>query len=237
MQWGISFKIPAVFESDLWGLPPPSTIERLSSTNGREVIRVLYHFQYAPQSWNEWQRVASIKVQIKHRIEAIIFDEYEPKGINGDIYTVSSLGSHFKAFVRFPKPQYPTGKREAYKMLCRHAKRLYYEGELHLEQLIATSLRFNSIESNSEGISQTIKRAKASYQFALDHCAEWPVKLSADERHKVLSKSALKAAEVKRTNSQGKRKDAIALKKQGKPLNEIAEVLDIGRTTLWRWLK
>jgi len=235
MQWGISFKIPAAYESDLWDFPPPSAMQRLNSINGRQMIKVFYHFQFTPQSWKEWQRVASIKIQMQKRVNAIMFDDYEAYEAIGCVYTVSSLGKHFKAFVKFPKPQYPSEHREAYKMLCRHAKRLHRDTKLHIEQLIATSMRFNDVDSNKEGLGQTFKRAKAAYKFAMDHREAWPTRLNEEERHKVLSMSAHKAAEAKRNNP--KRNEAKELQKSGMLLNEIAETLSVSRSTLWRWLK
>ena len=233
MQWGIAFSIPAAFESDLWGLPPPSNKRRLSRIDGKEILLIFYHFQYAPQSWKEWQWVASIKVQIERRLGSVIFEEYEGLQVADHIYTISELGKYFKAFVAFPPPQFPLGKREAYKMLCRHAKRLHYEGLFHLEQLIATSIRFNSIDS--EGIRQTLKRAVAAYQFALDHQDEWEVKLSDEERYEVLSESAHKAAEVKRQKSGPKMLKAKEFKNQGLSRKEIAQELGVSTRTVTRW--
>jgi len=201
--------------------------------NGKDVLEVYYHFQYSPQGWKEWQRIASIKVQIEKRFERVIFKEYDAYEVTGNIYTVSELGKHFKAFVKFPKPQFPSGRKESYKMLCRHAKRLHYKGLFHLEQLIATSIRFNSIDP--EGIAQTVKRAISAYHFALEKRDQWKVQLSKEERHKVLSESAYKAAEVKKQKNKPKVLKAIELKKQGVLLKEIAQELEVSTRTVLRW--
>ena len=237
MQWGISFKIPAVYESDLLNLPPPSSISRLSGGNGRnKSIEVFYHFLYNPQSWREWQRVATIKKQIKDRLEVAEFTTYERNDIEGNLYTVSKLGEHFPAFVKFPQPLFPSVKREARKMLGIHAKRLHYEGLLYEEQLIATSIRFNQTAA-AEGIGQTMKRALAAYRFALDHREEWAVRLDEDERRRVLSQAALKSAAAKRANSQAARDQAKKLKAQGVKLQEISEKIGVSKSTVKRWLR
>ena len=237
MKWGISFKIPAIYESDLLGLPPPSNIIRLSGGNGRtKSIEVFYHFIYNPQSWKEWQRVAAIKAQIKKRVTQAYFTEYEATEIQNKVYTVSELGKHFTAFIKFPKPLFPGVKREAYKMLCIHAKRLYYEGLLYEEQLIATSFRFNQTVDN-EGIRQTIKRAKAAYYFALDHCQDWKTKLNEEDLHNVLSMAANKAAESKRKNSQSAREKVKTLKEKGCTLKYISNEIGVSESTVKRWLK
>ena len=237
MKWGISFKIPAIYESDLLGLPPPSNIIRLSGGKGRnKSIEVFYHFSHNPQSWKEWQRVAAIKSQIKQRVSHAIFTEYEALEIGDKIYTISELGKHFTNFVKFPKPLFPSVKREAYKMLCRHSVRLYYMGLLYEEQLIATSFRFNQTEAK-EGMTQTLKRAKAAYKYALDNCSTWKIKLGDDERHKVLSNAALKSAEAKRKNSKDLRAKAKTLRENGQTLQNISEKIGVSKSTVKRWLK
>ena len=237
MKWGISFKIPAIYESDLLGLPPPSNIIRLSVGNGRgKSIEVFYHFIYNPQSWREWQRVAAIKSQIKKRVTQADFTEYEVTEIQNKVYTVSELGKYFSTFVKFPKPLFPGVKREAYKMLCIHAKRLYYEGLLYEEQLIATSFRFNQTE-DSEGIRQTIKRAKAAYYFALDHCRDWKTKLNKDDLHKALSEASNKAAESKRKNSHSAREKVKTMREKGRTLKYISNEIGVSESTVKRWIK
>ncbi len=238
MQWGISFKIPAVYESDLVNLPPPSSISRLSGGNGRsrKSIEVFYHLLYNPQDWKEWQRVAAIKRQIKDRLKVAEFTLYERNEAAGNLYTVSELGGLFPAFVKFPKPLFPSGRREAYKMLCSHSKRLHYEGLLFEEQLIATSIRFNQTAA-AEGIGQTMKRAAAAYRFALDHCEAWAVKLNEDERHKALSQAALKSAATKRISSQAARDRAKKLRDERQTLQQIADEIGVSKSTVKRWLR
>ena len=242
MQWGISCKIPATFESDLWGLPPPSSIEVVQRWDGTKMINVLYHFQYTPQSRKEWQRLAGIKVQIANKFKSVEFQEYEPLEVDGRIYTISELGRHFKAFVEFPAPFFD-GTPQA--ILTRHAKRLYYEGLLHLEQLIFVSMWIKEIapknetgrRKKDEGIRQVMRRAMSAYQFALDHQDDWNVKLSADKRHEVLSQSAMKSAQVKRDNSKHKRERAKTLRGEGTTLSLIAKELGVSNSTVKRWLK
>ncbi len=238
MNWGISFKIPAKFESELWEqLPTPSQLRRLSSRSGKTILNVLYHFQYPPQSWREWQRVASIKAQIQKRINCVVFCEYEVIDFIENVYYISELGRHFEAFIKFPKPLFPNSKKDIYQKLCMYAKRLHYEGLLHVEQLIATSIRFNVVEENKADISQKIKRAISSYKFACEYKDEWQTKLSKEERHKVLSESAKKSAVIRKKKSEDKKKLAIMLKNEGSSLKDIVEKLNISQSTLWRFLK
>ncbi len=237
MNWGISFSIPAVYESDLANLPPPSEMVRLQSAeNGTyKTINVFYHFLHNPQSWREWQRVAAIKRQIKDRVKVAEFTEYERNGMEGIPYTVSELGEHFPAFVKFPKPLFPSVRREAYKMLCRHARRLHYEGLLFEEQLIATSIRFNGVDK--EGFGQTIKRAKAAYRFAIEHREAWAVKLDENERRRVLSQAAKKAAAAKRANSQAAKDQAKKFEEKGLTRQQIADEIGVSKSTVKRWLR
>jgi len=242
MRWGIAFNVAASHESDLWGLPPPSQRETVQRGDGTQMINVLYHFEYSPQSKNEWQRVAGIKVQIANRINDVKFQLYEPSEVDGKLYTISELGRHFKAFVKFPAPFFD-GTPQA--ILARHAKRLYYEGLLHVEQLIFVSMWIADIAPKNEtgrrpkkeGMRQIMRRAMSAYQFALDHKEDWRVKLSADQRHEVLSQSALKSAQVKRDNSKDKREYVKSLRVEGKTLSTISSLLGVSLSTIRRWLK
>ena len=243
MLWGIAFSIPVASVKELRSLPPPSATRRLSRLDGSETLRVSYCFRYAPQSWKEWQRVAAIKIQMKTLIPSLIFTDHDYG--HGDVYTVSELGSHFKEFVKFPMPQFPYQAGDQYKMLCRHAKRLHYEGLLHLEQLIATSIRFNHRMKDIDNVSsrghqqfsQVMKLAKSAHLFAIEHLGEWRVRMKLEDRHKVLSESALKSAQVKREKAQPKRDIAISLRSEGHTLKEISSIVGIPLSTIGRWLK
>ena len=242
MKWGIAFSVAATFESDLWGLPPPSHMKKVQRWDGTEVIHVLYHFLHTPQSKKEWQRVAGIKVQIANKIKGLEFQEYEHLEIDGKLYTISELGKYFPDFVKFPTPFFD-GTPQA--ILSRHAKRLHYEGLLHIEQLIFVSMWVKEIapkneterRKKDEGIRQVMRRAMSAYQFALDHQDEWKVKLNAVDRHDVLSKSALKAAQVKRDNSKDKRERVKYLRRKRVTFPLIAKELGISLSTVKRWNK
>ncbi len=242
MRWGISFNVSAIHESELWGLPPPSTVEVVQKWDGTQMINVSYHFQHTPQSRKEWQRVAGIKVQIANKIKGAEFQEYAPLEVDGKVYTISELGKHFKEFVKFPAPFFDGTPQT---ILTRHAKRLHYEGLLHIEQLIFLSMWIANIAPKNEtgrrpkkeGMRQVMRRAISAYQFALDHLEDWKVKLSAEERHDVLSQSAMKSAQVKRDNSQDKRERAKTLRSEGVTLSLIAKELSVSDSTVKRWLK
>lgn len=236
MRWGIDFTIPAAYESDLWILPRPSNIRYLNSSNGGVTLNVVYHFQYPPQSWKEWQRVAGIKIQISKRIRVLVFNEYELYGYINKVYTISELGQYFRAFIKFPQALFPSEDKEIYQRLCIYAKRLHYEQLLYAEQLIAVSIRFH-IAVGDNSIKQIIMKALSAYRFAIEHQNEWKVKLTEDERHKTLSRSAYKSANTRRNNANKKKMRAIALKNDGKSLEEIMEIIGVSRTTLWRLLK
>ena len=242
MIWGISFNISATHKSNLWGLPPPSRMEMVKKWDGTKMINVLYHFQYSPQSRKEWQRVAGIKIQIIKKIPGVEFQEYEPFAVDGKIYTISEFGRYFKEYVEFPIPFFD-GTPQA--ILTRHAKRLHYEGLLYIEQLIFVSMWIADIAPKNEtgrrpkreGIRQVMRRATSAYQFALDHKEGWKVKLSTENRHEVLSQSALKSAQARRNNSQQKREHAKKLREEGKTISAISSLLEVSISTIKRWLE
>jgi hypothetical protein len=246
MAAGIAFSICAADEPELRSLPPPSGVRRLSTIEGKnKVIQVFYHFRYAPQSWKQWQQAANVKVQIQEAIPSAKFDEYTPGDLSGPVYTITELIKRFRGYVRWPKPLFPSAAGEQYQMLCRYAKRLHYEGKLHLEQLIATSLRFNEGMSavtdhpkkGKQGARQVLQLAKAAHTFALEHRDGWPVKLDDDERHEVLSAAARKAAATKRDKSAAKQQEAAKLRQGGERIDAIAKALEVSPATVKRWLK
>lgn len=244
MRWGIVFSIPAAFESDLWSLPPLSNMRRLTRSDGGPSLEACYLFDYPPQSWREWQRVATIKVQIEHRLKLCKIQEYHGSDeVQGPTYTISELGKEFPAFVKFPAPLFPKAAGEQYSHLIRHAKRLHYEGLLNIERLIAVSWWFNDVlaeidttsRKGHQGPRQVMVVAKRAWEYAQEHKHEWRVKLPDSERKKKLSDAAHKAAAVKRDNP--KRKEAAAMRKEGKTYAEIAEYLGVSLSTAKRWLK
>lgn len=142
-------------ELTLYNLPPPSATRVLSSSKGN-YLDVYYLFEYSPQSWREWQRVGSIKIQIKQalnelKIDVRFKDIYLTQKDNElfqninvkKLYIVSELGRYYTQFVKYPQPLYPTAKSEFMKCLTLYAKRLYYEDKLYFENLLAMALHFN----------------------------------------------------------------------------------------------
>ena len=198
------------------------------------MVTYAYHFEYAPQSWREWQRLAGVKVQISQRVNVeFVESELRPTHI---FYTVKSLGRHFRAFVKWPKPQWPANSKEEYRMLCRHAKRLHFKDMLHLEQLIATAMRFDKYGDRSANGRSVMKKAVAAFKFAQTHKQNWPQKLSADDRHRVLSAAALKSAQVRSAKSAPKKALALSLKADGYSLRCIAKQLGVSFSTVRHWV-
>jgi len=235
MKWGIMFNIPATYESDLLSLLPPPTNKRwLTSSHGKNTIEALYYFQYTPQSWQEWQRVASIKKQMLNRINVISFLDYEPPEIiNGSVYTVSELGKYFGDFIKFPKPMFPSSQDDAYQKLCWHAMRLHHQSLLFIEQLIAISIKFSM--DSGVGLTQSLKRAKSVYAFAQENKANWKQRLGKEDLSKVLLESNKKSVAIRQKNRDSKRQIAIGLKSDGKSIKEITEILGVNRRTITRW--
>ena len=195
MTWGISLKIDSDFERSLWSLPPPSAMRWLSDMYGNKVLNVLYHFEYSPQSWKEWQRVASIKVQMKESVPHIVFDEYEPFGVIERVYTIAELGRYFPKFIKFHKPLYPQSKNEFMRSLTYYCKRLYYERQLHYEAIVAIAIHFNA--KGGFGYSHRELMKKAHSMLLLD-MSNWKQKLNDDELKQAHSKGGKIAVEKKR---------------------------------------
>jgi hypothetical protein len=232
MQWGISFKIKSAFDKELWGLPPPSAKRWLSKMDGTKILQVLYHFQYMPQSWTEWQRIASIKIQMKELIPQLIFNEYEIPNEVERVYTISELGKHFSKFVKFHRPLYPHSKDEYMRSLTLYCQRLYYERQFHYEAIVAMALHFNSTCELGYSHREVMKKAKSMLMLNTDR---WKVKLNKDELQKAHSKGGLIAVSKKREKFRTKRDEALKLRESGNTLKQISEALDVSIITVKRW--
>ena len=239
MRWGISFKIPS--NQSIIALPKPSEMTGRVWL-GREIITVHYSFMFAPQGKREWQRVAGIKVQIASMIKNVEFVEYDPDFVTGKLYTISELGSHFKEFVEFPPPFFDGTPQS---ILCRHAKRLYYEDKLHIEQLIFVSMWIKEIappdeegrRKKDEGLRQVLRRANSAYIFALEHLDNWDQKLSKKELVVAHRKGADKTNQIKRDKNAEKIQLAKKMKKDGSTQTAIAKEAGVSKRTIIRWLK
>jgi len=232
MQWGISLNISSDFEKSLWSLPPPSGMRWLSKIDGTKILQVLYHFEYTPQSWKEWQRIASIKIQMKKLVPHIVFNEYDFIDEVRKVYTISELGSYLPKFVKFHKPLYPHDKNEFMRCLTYYCQRLYYEKMLHIEAIIAMALHFNS--KGGYGYSYREIMKKANSVLLLD-MSQWNIKLSKYALKKAHSKGGHITVTKKREKFQLKREEALILRKDGMLLSDIAIHLNISIATVKRW--
>ena len=232
MQWGLSLKVVSDFDSELWGLPPPSKIRWLSSMDGTKTLEVLYHFEYNPQSWREWQRVASIKMQILNRIPHAVFEDYYPPDEVQRVYTVTELGKHFSKFIKYHKPLYPSDKSKFMSSLTLYCQRLHYEEQLHYEALLSMALHFNSKGGYGYSFRELNKKVKSI--LLLDK-SKWRIKLKSEELKKAHAKGGLLTVAKKRERFNVKKDEAIELRKSGMLLKDIASKLEVSIITVKRW--
>jgi hypothetical protein len=232
MQWGITLHIKSDFDKSLWSLPPPSATRWLSKLDGTKTLQVLYHFQYTPQSWREWQRIASIKIQMKQSTPQLEFIEYMGSDEVQRVYTVAELGKSFSHFIKFHKPLYPHSKDEFMRSLTLYCQRLHYEQQLHVEAVIAMALHFNSKCGFGYSHREVMKKAKS--MMLLD-MSEWKIKLSVDELKKAHVKGGVKRVQQVREKFQTKRDEALILRAGGMLLKDIAIKLEVSTKTVQRW--
>ena len=232
MKTGLSLKVVSDFDRELWGLPPPSAIRWLSRMDGTKTLNILYHFEYNPQSWREWQRVSSIKIQIKQRVPHVMFDEYNPPDEVQRVYTVAELGKHFPKFIKYHKPLYPSDKSKFMSSLTLYCQRLHYEDQLHHEALLAMALHFNSKGGYGYSFRELNRKVKAI--LLLDR-TKWRVKLRSEELKQAHSKGGLLTVAKKRDRFNVKKEEAIELRKSGMILKDIASKLEVSLRTVKGW--
>jgi len=232
MQWGLNLRIVSDFDEELWGLPPPSKVRWLSRADGKKILNILYHFEYMPQSWREWQRIASIKIQILKRVPKVEFMEYTPLDDIERVYIIAELGKHFDKFIKFHKPLYPSDKKEFMRSLTLYCQRLHYEKQLHVEAVIAMALHFNAKGGYGYSFRELNRKARAI--FELDK-SKWRVKLNKEELRQAHAKGGLIAVEKKRDKFQLKKDEAMKLRESGKTLQQIADELHVSLRTVKGW--
>ncbi len=232
MQWGITLNLKSDFDRSLWSLPPPSAKRWLSKMDGTKTLQVLYHFHYTPQSWREWQRIASIKIQMVELVPHLTFSEYEAFDEVDRVYTIAELGSKFPKFIKYHKPLYPSDKSEFMRSLTLYCQRLHYEKRLHVEALIAIAFHFNTKCGLGYNHREVMKKAKSVMK--LDR-SKWREKLNADELLHVKSENGKKRVQQKREEFALKRKEAVKLRSDGMLLKDIAKELGVSIVTVKRW--
>jgi len=232
MNWGITLNIKSDFDKSLWSLPPPSATRWLSKMDNTKTLEVLYHFQYMPQSWREWQHIASIKIQMVELVPHLIFSEYEAFDEVERVYTITELGKYFPKFIKYHKPLYPSDKSEFMRCLTYYCQRLHYEKRLHVEALIAIAFHFNTKCGLDYSHREVVKKAKSVMQ--MDR-SEWRVKLSDKELHKVKSSNGKKRVQQKREEFEAKKIKAQLLRDDGMLLKDIATHVGVSIRTVKSW--
>jgi len=178
--WSIAFEIPITHQPLLTNWPKPTSKVRYNTSFGpSKAVRIVYQFEYGPQSWHEAQRIASIKVQMQQSIPVIKF--VEDHSINsdsdiGELWTISGLGEYFNKFIKFPTPLYPQSKDEFMSALAKYAKKLYYGHLFFFESVFAMAIHFNECCFDSAYSRKEIQ-AKALWVMGLDQ-EGWKEKLS-----------------------------------------------------------
>ena len=228
---GIALTTEIEFDKTLWSLPPPSNTRVLTSMRGN-MLEISYYFEYLPQSWREWQRINSIKIQMKELLPHIKFREFFKIDNVEKVYTVNELGKYYPKFIKYQKPLYPSDKDEFMRCLTLYAQRLHYEDKLYLEGVIAMAMHFNSKCRLGYSFREVVKKAKSVYMLDKD---SWKTRLSDEELKKAHSKGGLLRVEKKRAEFASKRDKAIILRKDGMLLKDIASKLGVSLVTVKRW--
>lgn len=239
MKSGINLVIKKELDKTLWSLPPPSATRWLTSRNGKE-LDIYYLFEYSPQSWREWQRLASIKIQMKEKSKHIVFKEIDFTKRENELfkiinvtrlYTIAELGSYYTKFIKFHKPLYPSAKSEFMRNLTLYAQRLHYEDMLYFEALYAIALHFND-RLNLYSFRELSKKCKS---IMMMNKSEWRKKLKPKELKKAHSDGANQTNTKRRELSNIKRDEALKLRSDGMILSDIAIELKVSIITVKRW--
>ncbi len=246
MGWCIEFKVPYTDSPLLANFPKPTQRVRYMTGKGQSPnLTVNYLFRYAPQSWHEVQRIASIKVQMKQLIPSILFAE-EDVATNiynadiGGLYAINELGKFFPMFIRYPKPWYPQSKDEYMSKLAIYAKRLYYEGLYHFESVLAMAIHFNSTMGSPFSRREVQRKAIATMHLDQEG---WKQRLEPEVLHQAHKDGGKKRGEqiseegAKRMAQVSQLLPMYEKKKGSYDVKAIVEVTGYSKSTIYSIIK
>ena len=198
-------------------------------------------------SHNQYRWISNIKLGIK----AFIFVPFNfiddlhisnNADITHSIYTIKELSQAFKApIIYYPKIMYPSTKKDVYKHLCWHGKRLIHQQVFTHEALIRAALLMNEKLTDKLSNKDLHKKALGAYVWLVENIDGFEVGLSVDELKQAHSKGAATKNQNQAQHTKQLVDEAIATGDYFKPngsvnKTKLAKALNMYRRTLDKYV-
>jgi hypothetical protein len=216
-------------------------------SHNTQKIELIYEIDTFHFSSKEYKYLSDIKlgmmrfffVSISFMDEFYLSDYTEINGVN---YSLFELSNAFQCeYITYPKIFFPTVKKELYRHLILHGKKLRHERLFTREAMIATALMMNDHLPQKMIYKEVHKKALGAYQFIMENKENFKEKLSNKELRKAHSKGAVtknhRQAQKTKERVEELLKDDTYIKPNGK-VNKtaLAKALDMNRRTLDKYL-
>lgn len=229
------------------GLLPTPTFQDTLVSHDAAWVRYVYVLDDFYSSSKEYKHLSDIKLGMKKLIFTPIgfidfFYINDQTQINGITYSLLELSNAFKCeYVPYPKIFFPATKKELYRYLILHGKKLRYERVFTQEAMIATALMMNKHLTDKMIDKDVHKKALAAYRFIKENKQHFKEKLSKKKLKEAHSKGAAMTNQMQTEKTKERiaalLKDEAFIKPNGK-VNKtaLANALNVHRKTLDRYL-
>lgn len=228
-------------------LPTP-TIYDVSRSYDKVKIELIYVIDGYIISYRQYFWLSSIKLSLKDKL--FVPFEFSPvyyldddSIVNGVLYSLNELSLAFNTqSINYVKGiYYPESKKELYRWLVRHGKKLSHRNVLTKESLTGVALYMNHYLKDKLSDKELHKKVTACYDFILKNSDNFPQKLdpkSLKEAHqKGASVTNNKKFELTKNRIVQALKEGDYIKPNGK-INKtaLAKYLNLNRRTLDKYL-
>ncbi len=227
-------------------LPTPSYTDILHSYNNQKII-LIYAIEGYITTHNQYRWISNIKLGLEGYL-CVGFEYVEDYYITDEtnittvLYTIDELSKAFNApLITYPKILYPMTKKEIFRHLCIHGKKLIHQKCFTQEAMIATALLMNSKLKNKYSHKELYKKALGAYMFIDENREGFNIRL--DEV--ALKEAHSKGAKIKNQNQALKTKEKAQqllksgnfLKPNGKVnLSSLAKAMKMTRQTVAKYV-
>lgn len=227
-------------------LPTPSYQDTLYS-HVNQKIELIYEIDTFHFSSKEYKFMSDIKIGMKKFffVPIIFIDDFslsDNTEISGATYSLIELSNAFKCqYISYPLIHFPSTKKELYKYLVRHGKKLRYQRLFTKEALIATALLMNDYLSDKLIIKEVHKKALGAYKFIIENSENFKEKLTKSQLQKAHSMGGKRRKSTQAQNTIARINELLKTNDYIKPNGKVnktalAKAMGMNRRTLDKYL-
>lgn len=207
-------------------LPKPSYQDILYSHNSIK-IELIYEIDTFCYSSKEYKYLSDIKLGMKKFFfvpisfidDFYILEHTEISGIN---YSLLELSNAFQCdYITYPKIFFPHSKKELYRHLILHGKKLRHERLFTREAMIATALLMNDHLPNKLIYKEVHKKALGAYQYIMENKENFKEKLSKSQLQKAHSMGGKQRKSTQAQNTKARIEELLKTNEYIKPNGKV----------------